>query len=235
MPAAIALRHVPFEDLDAFAAPLVARGFTLAYREAAVDDLAAPDLLAADLLIVLGGPIGAYEDESYPFLTPEIRLIERRLAAGRPVLGICLGAQLIARALGARVYPAAGKELGWAPLTLSEAGQRSCLAKIGDRTAVLHWHGDTFDLPDGALPLAATPRTVNQAFAWQRHGLGLQFHVETTARGLERWYVGHALEIATTPGVSVTELRRQSARYAPLLAAPARAMLETWLEAMRPR
>src|SRR3984957_4372929 len=199
MPAAIALRHVPFEDLDAFAAPLTARGYSLAYREAPVDDLAAPDLLTAELLIVLGGPIGAYEEDSYPFLTAEIKMIERRLAAGRPVLGICLGAQLIARALGARVYPGSGKELGWAPIALSEAGQRSALAKIGDRTAVLHWH------------------------------------VETTARGLERWYVGHALDIASTPGVSVSALRQQSARHAPLLAASARAMLEAWLEAARPR
>jgi GMP synthase (glutamine-hydrolysing) len=233
MPAAVALRHVAFEDLDAFAPALAARGFAVSYREAPVDDLAAPELFAADLLIVLGGPIGAYEEAAYPFLAPEIALIERRLQAGRPVLGICLGAQLMARALGARVYPGA-KELGWTPLALSDAGRRSCLKHLGG-TAVLHWHGDTFDLPAGATHLAATERTANQAFQWQSHGLALQFHIEATARGLERWYVGHALEIATTAGASIAALREQSARHAPALAAPARAVLEDWLRGLEDR
>src|SRR5579883_3294475 len=100
MPTVIAVRHVAFEDHGSFAAPLHRRGWTIGYRDATVDDLAAPELALADLLVVLGGPIGAYEDEAYPFLLDELRLIERRLAAGRPVLGICLGAQLMARALG---------------------------------------------------------------------------------------------------------------------------------------
>jgi GMP synthase (glutamine-hydrolysing) len=145
-----------------------------------------------------------------------------------PVLGICLGAQLMARALGARVYPGI-KELGWAPLSLSAAGTRSCLAAIGEKP-VLHWHGDTFDLPDGAELLASTPATRHQAFALERHGLALQFHVEASAQGLERWYVGHTMEIGATSGVDVASLRAASARHAPALAEPARAMLRTWLE-----
>ena len=152
-------------------------------------------MAAADLLVVLGGPIGAYEEELYPFLADELRVIERRLAAGRPVLGICLGSQLMARALGARVYPGTGKEIGWAPLQLTAAGRDSCLAPLGGGAPVLHWHGDTFDLPKGASLLASTPRYKNQAFAWQRHGLALQCHIEATAAGLERWYIGHACEI----------------------------------------
>lgn len=230
MSTAIALRHVAFEDLDAFAPALAARGFALAYRDAALDDLGADELFDARLLIVLGGPIGAYEEAAYPFLGPEIALIARRLAAGRAVLGICLGAQLMARALGARVYPAAVKELGWAPVALGPAGRGSCLAPLGAQAAVLHWHGDTFDLPAGAEHLAATATTPNQAFAWQAHGLALQFHLEVTARGLERWYVGHALEIATTPGMSVARLRAEAAQAAPSLAAPARAVLARWLD-----
>jgi GMP synthase (glutamine-hydrolysing) len=230
MPRAVIIRHVPFEDLDGFAAVLEARGYGIAYREAPVDDLAAPELATADLLVVLGGPIGAYEDHLYPFLGDEIALVERRLAAGRPVLGICLGAQLMARALGARVYPAGAKEMGWAPLELTAAGRESCLRRLAPGTAVLHWHGDTFDLPAGAVHLAATPQCRNQAFAWGRHGLALQFHLETTGRGLERWYVGHAAEIAATPGVTVPELRAQAERHAPPLLPQARACLADWLD-----
>jgi len=224
---AIAVRHVAFEDLDTFERALAA-DFSVAYRDAPVDDLAAPALEEAALLIVLGGPIGAYEDAAYPFLRRELALIERRLRQQKPVLGICLGAQLMARALGARVYPGT-KELGWAPVALSAAGQRSCLAAIGE-APVLHWHGDTFDLPEGAELLASTPATAHQAFAWQRHGLALQFHVETSATGLERWYVGHTMEIAATRGVDVASLRAAGARHAPALAGPARAMLRNWLE-----
>lgn len=232
MPNAVAIRHVPFEDLDGFAGNLDERGYEVSYREAPVDDLTAPEIATADLLVVLGGPIGAYEDDVYPFLADEIRLIEARLAAGRPVLGICLGSQLMARALGARVFATGQKEIGWAPLTL--AAEPQCLAPLGPEIGVLHWHGDTFDMPAGARCLAATAQTPNQAFAWGRHGLALQFHLEATPRGLERWYVGHAGEIAATPGLSVGLLRRQAAVWAPRLERPARTVLESWLDGLMP-
>jgi GMP synthase (glutamine-hydrolysing) len=228
MKRAIALRHVAFEDLDGFAEPLARRGFEIAYCEAPTDDLGADALLAAELLVVLGGPIGVYETRDYPFLAAEIALIERRLARNLPVLGLCLGAQLMAAALGARVYPAGFKEIGWAPIVLSAAGERSPLAAL-ERRAVLHWHGDTFDLPAGAVHLASTARTPNQAFAWERHGLALQFHAETTARGLERWYVGHTMEIAATEGVNVPALRTDAARHAAPLVEAGTRMLDAWL------
>jgi GMP synthase (glutamine-hydrolysing) len=231
MPSLIAIRHVPFEDLDGFAAPLAARGYSIGYRDAPVDDLSAPEVAAADLLVVLGGPIGAYEEALYPFLNRELTLIEKRLKEARPVLGICLGAQLMARALGARVYPGR-KELGWSSLDLTEAGQRSPLRFIAPATKVLHWHGDTFDMPAGATHLAATERTPHQAFSFGRHALALQFHIEATAAGLERWYVGHALEIATTSDVKLTNLRADAASAAPILAPQARAALDAWLDGM---
>jgi GMP synthase (glutamine-hydrolysing) len=227
---ALVIRHVACEDLGNLALVLQQRGLVVRYVEAGVDDLAQLNPLAPAVLIVLGGPVGVYQEQAYPFLTDELRLLERRLAADRPTLGICLGAQLMARALGARVSPGPRQEIGWAPLQLSEAGRRSCLAQLATReTAVLHWHGDTFELPAGATPLASTPEYENQAFAWGRRGLGLQFHAEVTARGLERWFVSHAHEIDRTPGVSVGQLRKDTHDYAPRLQVRAASLWQTWL------
>jgi len=233
MPTAVAIRHVAFEDLDAFDPALAARGYKASYRDAPVDDLGAGDITDCDLLVVLGGPIGVYEEDRYPFLKPEIALIEKRLKAGKPVLGICLGAQLMARALGAKVYAAGFKEIGWAGIGLSAAGRASPLAKLTSGTRVLHWHGDTFDLPSGATHLASTPRTPNQAFAVGRHGLALQFHLEVSATGLERWLVGHAVEIGATPRVTVPRLRTDAGKFAAELLPQGRAVLETWLDGLK--
>jgi GMP synthase (glutamine-hydrolysing) len=230
MKTCLAIRHVAFEDLGSFEPFLSDRGYALRYAEAGWDDLAALDPLAADLVVVLGGPIGAYDDGLYPFLTDELRLIEARLAARRPLFGLCLGAQLIARALGARVTPnPAGREIGWSPLTLTEAGAESVIAPLGD-AAVLHWHGDIFDLPDGATRLASTPLTPNQAFLWGDSALGLQFHVEATARGMERWFIGHAAEIGQA-GLSVAGLRADTARHAPRMETLGPACLARFLAA----
>lgn len=229
---ALAIRHVPFEDLGSFASTLRERGFAVAYRDAGLDDLGARDLLEADLLIVLGGPIGVYEARDYPFLKGEIAMVERRLKGGRPVLGLCLGAQIMAKALGARVYPGKRKELGWSPLELTDAGRKSALAELGPRIAVLHWHGDSFDLPRGAELLASTRLYANQAFAWRHHALGLQFHIEATVRGLERWFVGHALEIASTRGVDLGQLRRETRRLGPRLEDRGPRVLKAWLDGL---
>jgi GMP synthase (glutamine-hydrolysing) len=128
---AVAIRHVPFEDLGVLAALLRRRGYDVAYRDAAVDDLTARDLAAAELVVVLGGPIGVYQAEAYPFIRDELRLLERRLARGRSTLGICLGSQLMARALGARVFAGPVKELGFAPIRLTAPGRASALAALG--------------------------------------------------------------------------------------------------------
>jgi GMP synthase (glutamine-hydrolysing) len=179
------------------------------------------------LLIVLGGPIGAYEEEKYPFLVDEIALIEDRLSANLPTLGICLGAQLMARALGARVYPGPAKEIGFASITLTEAGRQSCLAPFADHS-VLHWHGDTFDIPEGAVRLASTDICPNQAFAVGRHALGVQFHPEAGGPGFERWLIGHTLELAMA-GIDVAALRAEYDRLVPSLAPQAQACTSAWL------
>ena len=230
MKTVLAIRHVAFEDLDAFTPVLAERGYAVRYLEAGYDDLTALDSSADDLLVILGGPIGVYEDDAYPFIHDELRVLRARLDAGRPTLGLCLGCQMIARALGARVYPGGRKEIGWKPLTLTEGGRNSPLAPFADGAPVLHWHGDTFDLPEGAELLASTDLYPNQAFAWGEHALALQFHVEATAQGLERWFIGHACEIGQTPGLSVSTLRAETARYAAETAARGRQCFAAWLD-----
>ncbi|MDE1150072.1 MAG: glutamine amidotransferase [Azospirillaceae bacterium] len=226
---AIALRHVAFEDLGLLGPVLAEQGWAVEYREAPVDDLADPALADADLLVVLGGPIGVYEEAAYPFLTAEIALLERRLAAGRPTLGICLGAQLMARALGARVYAGPAKEIGWGAVALTEVGRASCLAPLGeDGAKVLHWHGDTFDLPQGATRLASNHLYANQAYGYGAHALALQFHVEADPARLDLWYVGHAAELSAA-GLSVPDLRREGAVMATRAADQARAIIAPWL------
>ncbi len=229
MKTALALRHVPFEDLGSLEPLLTERGFSITYLDLPGLDSAAVDLETPDLVVVLGGPIGVYETEDYPFLIWEIDKIARRLAKDRPTLGICLGCQLIVRALGARVYPSGHKEIGWAPLELTDAGRISCLAPLGN-APVLHWHGDTFDLPDGAELLASTPICAHQAFSVGRKVFGLQFHIEVTATGLESWFVGHTGEIAATPGVSVTGLRADTQNYGNRLESLACEVLGAWLD-----
>jgi GMP synthase (glutamine-hydrolysing) len=222
----LALRHVHFEDLGAFEAPLVEAGYAIRYAEAGFDDFAA--LTKPEMLVVLGGPIGAYEDDDYPFLSTELALIQTQLEAGKPILGICLGAQLMARAMGARVYPGRAKEIGWKKLTVTEAGEET-LAPLKD-VPVLHWHGDTFDLPAGATNLATTDICDHQAFIAGSNALAFQFHPEAQKQNLERWLIGHTGEIASVPGISVQQLRADTALYADTCAAKGQEVLRAWLK-----
>ncbi|TCL05267.1 glutamine amidotransferase [Sodalis ligni] len=228
---ALAIYHVAFEDLGSLGGILTRSGFNITMADACALDWSEVDPLAYDLVIVLGGPIGVYEQEAYPFLVPEIELIRARLARQRPTLGICLGGQLMAAAAGARVYPGtAGKEIGWGALHAGgDISRLPALSGLLNRQVkVLHWHGDTFDLPSGAWHLAGSDRYANQAFALGDYALGFQCHLEVTAAGLESWYVGHAAELAGA-GVSVPQLREQSRRYAPLLAQAAGDFWQAWL------
>jgi len=229
---AAVIRHVSFEDLGVLAPVLAARGIDVRYWDAGVDDLEAIARQEPDLLIVLGGPIGVYDEPLYPFLAGEIALIERRLRAGAPIIGICLGAQLIAKAAGARVYPGNQKEIGFSPLTLTPAGAASCLSALNATGGtVLHWHGDTFDLSAGATLLASTPITPNQAFSLGASVLALQFHMEAEPRGLERWLIGHTGEIAQA-GLDVRSLRAEIAQHGTAVAAAGAVAFNRWLDAV---
>ena len=233
MKRAVALRHLAFEDLGLLADLLTERRYDVSYREAGVEELADLRLQRDDLLIVLGGPIGAYEDDRYPFLADEVRLIERSVRCDVPVLGICLGAQLLARALGARVYRGSAKEIGFAPVTLTAEGRAGCLGLLErEPSPVLHWHGDTFDLPAGARHLAATDITPNQAFGLGARVLGLQFHLEADLSRFERWLIGHTGELAAGH-IDVGRLRADGRRHARALARIGRSVLASWLDGIR--
>lgn len=231
MKTAAVIRHVHFEDLGAFESVLITSGYRIQYCDAGVSDLRSPELAECDLLAVLGGPIGAYEDDKYPFLADEIAMIEKRLNFARPALGICLGAQLFARALHARVFPGPAKEIGWAPVTLTSKGKHSPM-KFLEGVPVLHWHGDTFDLPEGAELLASTAVCQNQAFTYGKSALAFQFHPEASAKGFERWLIGHAVEIGGVRDISVQNLRSDTARLAPESAPLGQQCLREWLRGL---
>lgn len=225
---ALAIRHVPFEDLGILAPLLERRGYALSTLDAGIDALAPEHLLAPDLVVVLGGPIGVYETETYPFLAAEKRAIAARVQAGLPTLGVCLGAQLIADVLGAEVTSTGRKEIGYAPLTLTTAGRESVLAPL-DGVPVLHWHGDEFAIPGGAACLARTPGFPHQAFALGSNVLALQFHLEADPAQLERWLIGHACELAGA-GIDPRAIRADAALHGDALARAATTVFDAWLD-----
>lgn len=228
MKRALALYHLAFENLGSFASVLGERGYEIDYRSA-VHDLADIDPKGPDLLVVLGGPIGVYEHETYPFIEEEKRLIAERLAAERPTLGICLGGQMMASALGAKVYPGT-KELGFSALTLTEAGTRSPLQHLAG-TPVLHWHGDTFEIPAGGELLASTDICRNQAFSIGRHALGLQCHPEADFPALEDWFVAYGGELAASK-LDVRDMRKAALAAVPKLREAGAKMLRAWLDGL---
>jgi len=226
-------RHVAFETLGILEDLFTARGWDFAYVDIPTADLNAVDVLTPRLLVVLGGPIGVNDSHDYPFLTQEIALLKKRLDAGQPTLGICLGAQLIAKALGANVYRGPQPEIGWKPLLLTAAGKASPIKHLSAaHTFMFHWHGDTFDLPKGAVLLAGTETCLHQIFAWGDATLAFQCHPEVRGRELENWFVGHTVEIATSGRTTVRLLRADSQRYAPTLEKAGTACLGEWLDSL---
>lgn len=186
----LAIRHVAFEDLGAWQPVLEARGWRITYHDAGVAPLSDHDPLAADLVVVGGGPLGV-NDADYPVVREAIDFIARRVEKDLPTVGLCLGSQMLAAAAGARVYRHTVTEIGFLPVTLTEAGRGSCLAPFEAEPMTLHWHGDTFDLPAGATRLASSALTENQAFSLSPRLLGLQFHPEWGRDPLEPWLIGH--------------------------------------------
>ncbi|HMD75960.1 MAG TPA: glutamine amidotransferase [Terracidiphilus sp.] len=229
---ALVLSHIAFEDLGTLDAPLRERGFSVESIEVSTVRFPLAQAESCELLVVLGGPIGVYEQQDYPFLKDEIACIAQRLTARKPTLGICLGAQLMAAALGARVFPGQnGKEIGWSPIQAApNAPPPTWFAPmLNPGLSVFHLHGDTFDLPPGTLHLAKSERYENQAFAIDDFALALQFHPEVTADALESWYVGHACELHHA-GIRVESLRSAARKHAPALEEAAARFWRLWLD-----
>ncbi|MFH2058118.1 MAG: type 1 glutamine amidotransferase [Pseudomonadota bacterium] len=174
------LQHVPFEGLGSIEIFLTEKGHELTVTKL-YDGEKLPAIQSFDWLIVMGGPMGVNDEQIYPWLKMEKEFIKESILSEKLVLGICLGAQLIADALGAKVYKNKHREIGWFDITLSEEVESSILAKvIPPKTKVFHWHGDTFDIPAGATPLAKSEACANQGFILKDRVIAFQFHLETT-------------------------------------------------------
>jgi GMP synthase-like glutamine amidotransferase len=178
------LQHVPFETPGAITAWAAERGHAIAGTRLFADE-ALPAIADFDWLFIMGGPMNVYEDGAYPWLPAEKALIDEAVTSGKVVIGICLGAQLLADVLGGRVSRNDVAEIGWFPVTLTAPGWESpVFGRLPEEFIALHWHGDTFALPEGAVHIAESAACANQAFVWGDRAFGLQFHLECTAEEL---------------------------------------------------
>ncbi len=199
---ALVLQHVAVEGPGTLASYLDARGWTLETAALYEGAHLPEDAQGYQAVIVMGGPMGVYDEAEYPFLPDEHQFLRRVLAQGVPVLGICLGSQLLAKALGARVYRNPQKEIGWYTVDLTPAGAADPLfAGLTSPVPVFQWHGDAFDLPVGATPLAASPLCPLQAFRYGDRVYGLLFHLELTPTVIQSWLEVFHNELVSLQGI----------------------------------
>ena len=188
MKSIVVFQHVAWEILGTFHPLLKQAGFRIRYVNFGRDPEAKPKIKDYDGLIVLGGPMGVYETEKHPHLKTEIACITEAIEANKPVLGICLGAQLTATALGAAVKPNAKKEIGWYGLNLTAEGKKDpVLSELGESETIFQWHGDRFEIPKGAARLAESNLCDNQAYRYGEKVYGFQFHLEVDEPMVKRW------------------------------------------------
>ncbi len=172
-------QHDDFEDLAYIGEWAKSKGFTTSCTRFDLDDPKLPNHKEYDWLIILGGAVGAYEETLYPWLIDEKKFIREAIKEGKVVLGICLGSQMIASSLGAEVYPNKAPEIGYFPVHLNiHANQDDVFSLFPEKLTVMHWHNDTFNLPEGAVCMASSATTKNQAFRWGKNVFALQFHFE---------------------------------------------------------
>ena len=191
------LQHVPFEGLASIEQWVTKKDYILSATKFYNGDTL-PSVDDLDWVIVMGGPMNIYEDDKYPWLTLEKPFIQEAIKKNKIVIGICLGSQLLADVLGSKVYKGQEKEIGWYPIQLTTEAQKSPIfASLPTSFPVFHWHGDTFDLPLGAVRLASSEVCANQAFIYEDRVLGLQFHLESTQDSIRQIIENCTSELVT--------------------------------------
>jgi GMP synthase (glutamine-hydrolysing) len=230
---AVVLRHDAKIHLGNLEPVLREHGYDVQFVDTQVDDISALDPAAADVMVVLGGEMGVYEADRFPSLRHEVTLLRDRLGAQRPVFGVCLGAQLIASALGSDVYRGPSNEIGYRSVEPTDAGSRSPVRHFSG-VPVLQWHSDTFDLPAGVTRLAGSPQYGNEAFGIGSWALAVQFHPEVTDDMHEDWLTTSAAELAAE-GLEVETLRQERSRYSAAMQEASRLLFSEWLDGLEPR
>ena len=225
---ALIIRHVPYEGVAGYREPIEAAGYHVDRIDVTDPEFSQIDLRGHDLLIMMGGPMGIYEQDRYPWIACQMRRLALRLDANLPTLGVCFGAQMIAAALGARVYAGPVKEVGFHPVQVHDHALDSPLRHLID-VPILHWHGDTFTLPEGVELLASSHVYDHQAFRRGKNLLAVQFHAEMGLderfnAWIEEW-PGSVIEA----GGDEASLRQAHAELGPGAVAAGQAMIAEWL------
>ena len=228
------IQHIVCETLGTIADALEGPGILYQYIRPFAGDRVPEEMGDASGLIVMGGPMGVYERDAYPFLADEMRLIEKALQAQVPILGVCLGSQLLAATLGAAVTKGQRKEIGWYPVTLADACKDDPLWSGAESPfTAYHWHGDVFELPSGATALASSAMTKHQAFRYDRNAYGFLFHMEVTT-GMIRDMVNAFAEELREAKVDGKEILNRTAECLPPLQAIGQSVFQRWARLLEP-
>lgn len=231
MKTGLIIRHTPYEGIAGFREPIEAAGYVLDRVDVTDPGFSSLDFNAPDLLLMMGGPMGVYEVEAHPWIAHELERLAERIERGLPTLGVCLGAQMVAAAMGAEVRPGPVKEIGFTPVALNPAGADSPLRHVAE-VPVLHWHGDTFDLPDGVELLASTSAYPHQAFRRGPQLLALQFHAEMGEDPRFEAWIENGPAFIAEAGTSAEALRAAHGALGPGAVTAGQAMIREWLRGL---
>lgn len=233
MKRALIIRHVPREGLAGFREPIERAGYAIERIDVTDESFSEIDLREPDLLVMLGAPFGVYELERHPWIACQLRRLKMRLDVDLPTLGVCFGAQLIAAALGAHVHQGHAKEVGFHPITVHKPALEGPLRHLVG-VPLLHWHGDTFTLPEGVDHLASSDLFPHQAFRLGPNVLALQFHAEMGQDERFHDWVEHMHQDIIDAGKDRLTLLREHKQFGPAAATAGQAVIAEWLDGLRP-